>query len=63
MTQLELNRYLMSLLGSEDFVNRWWHSPNAKFNFADPYEVWSSGPEGQNEVESYVLEHCYGGYH
>ena len=58
MTQQDLNRYLMGLLGSEAFVKRWWYSPNVHFKFDCPQEVWDGGDEGKREVISYVMGHA-----
>lgn len=58
MKQLTLNRALMSLLGSEEFVQRWWLSPNLYFKLQCPQEVWDQGDDGKHEVVSYVTSFC-----
>lgn len=56
MNKQELNRYLFALLGSEDLVARWWHSPNKNWDGDTPYSVWTRNPE---DVEKYVAFFCY----
>lgn len=56
LTKHELNDLLYSLLGSEDLVSRWWHSPNKNWNGETPYSVWSRNPE---DVEKYITFFCF----
>jgi len=43
---------LMALLGSKDFVDAWWTSPNAHFEFRNPEDC------DREQVYQYVLKHC-----
>ena len=56
MTKHELNNHLYSLLGSDDLVSRWWHTPNKNWNGETPYSVWSRNPE---DVEKYITFFCF----
>lgn len=51
MTKVELNRLVVELLGSEEAMCRWWHTPNHHWNGESPYQVWIRVPE---VVEDYV---------
>lgn len=50
-----LNKMLMALLGSQEFVNRWWDSQNVAFNMQTPEEVYMSGLEGRRKVTGYIM--------
>jgi uncharacterized protein (DUF2384 family) len=50
-----LNECLMSLLGSEELVEKWWLSKNKGFDMKTPQEVWDSGEEGKELVIHYLL--------
>jgi hypothetical protein len=52
-----LNKMLMALLGSQEFVDRWWQSPNYAFEMKTPDDVYLSGLQGRREVTGYVLSH------
>lgn len=56
-----VDKHLLAMLGSEDFVSKWWDSPNASFKFQRPIDLWISGERGQKEVINYVLHHAYAG--
>ena len=56
MTKQELNERLFRILGSEDLVSRWWHSPNKNWNGETPYSVWSRSPK---DVEKYITFFCF----
>lgn len=54
----EVNQYepsvddlLLAMLGSHDFVETWWNSPNAHFGFQCPCDC------DREQVYQYVLEH------
>ena len=55
----QINGILFALLGSLELVQRWWLSPNITFELRCPQEVWDSGEDGKDEVESYVMTHGY----
>lgn len=55
MTKKELNNYLFALLGSDELVAQWWHTPNKNWNGETPYSVWNRNPE---DVEKYILFFC-----
>lgn len=58
-----LDLYLLSLLGSKEFVDKWWQSSNVSFNLRSPIEVYTEDKDGPDQVESYVLSFCNGDYH
>ena len=58
----EINNALYSMLGSLEYVQRWWLSPNLAFQLRCPQEVWDNGEEGANQIESYVMGHLGGNY-
>ena len=51
MTKSQLNSLLFQLLGSDELVATWWHTPNKNWNMATPYSVWIRDPES---VEKYI---------
>lgn len=53
----DINEVLLSLLGSSEYVQRWWVSPNANWNLMCPQQIWDSGD--QDEVWNYVMTHGY----
>lgn len=52
MTKHELNDLLYKLLGSEDLVARWWHTPNRYWDGQTPYTVYT---RDEKAVTDYVL--------
>ncbi len=58
MKKHELNDILYRLLGSEDLVSRWWHSPNKFWDNQTPYHVWTQDPV---QVERYIMGFALGG--
>lgn len=56
-----VDKHLFAMLGSDEFVTRWWDSPNAYFKLQRPIDLWISGEKGQKEVTDYVLHHAYAG--
>lgn len=57
MNKEKVNNILLGLLGSEEFINQWWNSPNANWQFKTPEEVWST-KAGQIEIVNYLLKHA-----
>jgi hypothetical protein len=57
----QINLHLYSMLGSVEFVQRWWLGPNMAFQLQCPQEVWDSGDEGKDQIEAYVMQAAYGG--
>lgn len=53
LSQEDLNKCLYSLLGSDDFVSRWWTSPNANWSMRRPIDVYEVYPA---EVTNYILQ-------
>jgi hypothetical protein len=58
MKKHELNDVLYRMLGSEDLVSRWWHSPNKFWDGSTPYDVWRGDPQ---VVERYIMGFALGG--
>lgn len=56
MTKRELNDHLFALLGSDELVAQWWHTPNKHWDGRTPYSVWTTHPE---DVEKYIKFFCY----
>jgi hypothetical protein len=50
-----LNKMLLSLLGSQEFVDRWWEGQNLAFDLKTPDEVYMSGIEGRRKVTGYIM--------
>jgi hypothetical protein len=50
------NDLLRAMLGSEELVTKWWHSPNKAFDMAHPADVES------NKVFEYLMDMAYGGW-
>lgn len=49
---------LVAALVGDEFVDKWWNSPNLAFNSFTPLEVW----ERENtKVISYLHSHIYSG--
>ena len=59
MKKHDLNVLLYRMLGSEDLVSRWWHTPNRHWLYRSPYAVWREDPK---RVEDYILSFAYGDY-
>lgn len=47
-----LDRLLLSLLGDEKTVEKWWNSPNGAFDYQMPIKVFDNDP---NKVINYIL--------
>lgn len=62
MTKAQLDNYLLALLGSREFVDRWWISVNLHFNLKAPLDVYYDEPDGPEQVTGYVMQFCHGGY-
>lgn len=52
----DLDRMLISLLGTPKLVDVWWKSPNFAFNLMTPEEMFDKDPM---RVFGYVEGHCY----
>jgi hypothetical protein len=52
MKKHELNDVLYRMLGSEDLVSQWWHTPNKFWEGDTPYQVWTQDPLA---VERYIM--------
>lgn len=63
MSKELLDVYLYSLLGSKEFVDRWWESQNVHFNLRAPLDVYFDDPDGPEQVTSYVMQFCNGDYY
>lgn len=61
MTKEQLNEHIAALVG-DALVENWWQSPNKKWNGFTPLSVYERDTEGKQEVEEYILRHCYGGW-
>lgn len=57
----QINDILHGLIGSPEYVQRWWLSPNINWELKCPQEVWDSGEDGQDEVWNYVLTYGFRG--
>lgn len=49
----KLDKFLLSLLGSEELVHKWWNSPNKAFDMKTPQEVFD---RDKDEVKAYVIK-------
>ena len=48
------NLMLISMLGSNDLVDKWWISPNKVFDNKCPVDV------DNQDVIKYLMSHCFG---
>ena len=48
------NLRLISMLGSNDLVDKWWISPNKAFDNKCPVDV------DNQDVIKYLMSHCFG---
>ena len=48
------NLMLISMLGSNDLVDKWWISPNKAFDNKCPVDV------DNQDVIKYLMSHCFG---
>lgn len=51
MTKMDLNALVVQILGSEELMSIWWHTPNHHWNGETPYQVWCWDP---TLVETYL---------
>ena len=61
MQKNDCDNMLMALLGRQEFVDRWWDSPNLHWDLKHPIDIFNSGDDGRQSVVNYLSEHCYGG--
>lgn len=47
----QINRALLTLLGSQELANKWWNSPNSAFNREIPRDVYQ---KDKKEVIAYL---------
>jgi hypothetical protein len=47
-----LDEALFAMLGSQEFVNSWWTSPNLAFDLKQPKEVFQTKPA---QVQKYII--------
>ena len=59
MENNRLNRLLISLLGKEELVDKWWDSPNLAFESKTPKEMFALQPQ---RVINYILGQFNGDY-
>ena len=57
-----LNNLLHTILGSNDLVERWWHSPNQAFDNRMPKDVYYQDPQGRQEISDYITTYSNGEY-
>ena len=57
-----LNNLLYTILGSNDLVERWWHSPNQAFDNMMPKDVYYQDPQGRQEISDYISAYADGAY-
>lgn len=53
LSKIDLDPYVFDLLGSEELVKLWWHSPNKAFNDENPILV------DLELVRDYLMWHCF----
>lgn len=56
MSDLELNKGLLAILGSQDLVDIWWRTQNKSFNYATPLSLYAYDP---SYVWRYVIQHTH----
>ena len=58
--ETKINEILLSLLGSQDLVQRWWSSPNKAFDNEIPDDLYHS--DQHNVVVKYILQATSGDF-
>jgi len=58
----ETHLQLLSLLGNQELVEKWWHSPNRAFEMQTPDSVWNKNDQGPSTVRKYISQFLYGDY-
>lgn len=61
MKKEQLDEHIAALVG-KNLVENWWKSPNKHWNEFTPQEIYEGDIEGKQQVEEYILKHCYGGW-
>ena len=51
MIPVELNAKLLTLLGSQELVNKWWNSPNKAFHKECPRDAYQ---KDRKDIEAYI---------
>jgi len=60
MSKQRLDAILYLILGSNDLVHRWWHSPNEAFDGRLPKDVYYQDPHGRQEISDYIGAYASG---
>ena len=60
--KLDIDKCLLSLLGSHSLVREWWESPNKQWSGRRPLEVYHGTEDDRQSVISYVFSHIDGSY-
>ena len=55
-----VNEILLSLLGSQELVERWWATPNKAFDLEIPDDLWHT--DRRSEVYNYIVSQLNGDY-
>jgi uncharacterized protein (DUF2384 family) len=58
--EIKINQILLSLLGSQELVQKWWSSPNKAFDNEIPDDLYHS--DMHNVVVKYILAMSAGDY-
>lgn len=61
-TKGQLDAMLLAMLGSDEMVHKWWHSPNKAFDDRFPKDVYYQDPNGRQEVSDYINAFASGSY-
>ena len=54
IVKLDIDKWLLRLLGRQELVEQWWISHNWEFGMKAPIEIYQSGDEGRQHVIRYV---------
>ena len=61
-TKSQLDAMLFAMLGSDELVRKWWHSPNLAFDDMFPKDVYDQDPNGKQEISDYISAYADGAY-
>ncbi len=62
VVKLDIDKWLLSLLGRQELVEQWWISPNWHFGMKTPIEVYQGTDKQRQSVIDYVWSFMQGDY-
>ena len=64
LSKHRLDAILYIILGSDNLVHKWWHSPNTAFDDRFPKDVYYQDVNGRQDISDYIVAwaNTEGGY-